>query len=314
MQPLPTVITTSVVRSAHQGESHGGIYLVDLESGKATQKTDWNNCNIDWKGRGGDRGLRGIAFHGQGIYVAASDEIIIYDTEFNIQRTLRNHYLRYCHEVFIHGDRLYLSSTGFDSILVFDINANRFISSYCIRVQSDRSLSVSGFDPNSPSGPAAGDTLHLNNVYVNSEGLQVSGHQLPFIVIIDDKGFRGYGKLPPGTHNARLLGQNLLFNDTGSNRIALTNSDGKLIRAFAITPYKEDSLQHNDLPNDHARQGFCRGLCLANSDSLLIGGSSPSTISAYSLEHGERLRQVNLSMDKRNAIHGLEVWPFTDNN
>ena len=78
MQRLPTVITTSVIRSAHQGESHGGIYLVDLESGTATQKTDWNNCDIDWEGRGGDRGLRGIAFHGQDIYVAASDEIIIY--------------------------------------------------------------------------------------------------------------------------------------------------------------------------------------------------------------------------------------------
>ena len=30
--PLPTLITTSVVRGSQQGESHGGIYLVDFAS------------------------------------------------------------------------------------------------------------------------------------------------------------------------------------------------------------------------------------------------------------------------------------------
>src|SRR5207248_475638 len=32
MDKLPRVIATSVVRSAHQGESHGGVYLIDLNS------------------------------------------------------------------------------------------------------------------------------------------------------------------------------------------------------------------------------------------------------------------------------------------
>ena len=38
MDKLPTVIATSVVRSAHQGESHGGVYLVDLETGETSRK------------------------------------------------------------------------------------------------------------------------------------------------------------------------------------------------------------------------------------------------------------------------------------
>ena len=37
MQKLPKVIATSVVRSAHQGESHGGVYLIDLNSGEFEQ-------------------------------------------------------------------------------------------------------------------------------------------------------------------------------------------------------------------------------------------------------------------------------------
>src|SRR5205814_2004977 len=32
MDKLPRVIATSVVRSAHQGESHGGVYLIDLNT------------------------------------------------------------------------------------------------------------------------------------------------------------------------------------------------------------------------------------------------------------------------------------------
>jgi hypothetical protein len=49
-------------------------------------------------------------------------------------------------------------------------------------------------------------------------------------------------------------------------------------------------------------------MCLI-SDRLIAAGSSPSTISIIDIKKGERLTAVNLTMDIRNAIHGLEVWP-----
>ena len=58
-----------------------------------------------------------------------------------------------------------------------------------------------------------------------------------------------------------------------------------------------------------ARQGFGRGLCTYG-DSMIVGGSSPSTISLYDLQTGQTIGSVNLTMDIRNAIHGLEVWPY----
>jgi len=58
-----------------------------------------------------------------------------------------------------------------------------------------------------------------------------------------------------------------------------------------------------------ARQGFARGLAVV-SDSLVAGGSSPSTVTLYDLASNQRVMSVNLTMDVRNAIHGLEVWPF----
>jgi len=40
------------------------------------------------------------------------------------------------------------------------------------------------------------------------------------------------------------------------------------------------------------------------------GGSSPSTIALHDLERASTRSVVTLSHDIRNAIHGLEVWPF----
>jgi hypothetical protein len=43
---------------------------------------------------------------------------------------------------------------------------------------------------------------------------------------------------------------------------------------------------------------------------MIAAGSSPSTVSLYDLKEHKRVAIVNLTMDIRNAIHGLEIWPF----
>ena len=59
-----------------------------------------------------------------------------------------------------------------------------------------------------------------------------------------------------------------------------------------------------------ARAGFGRGLCLIG-DSLVAAGSSPSTIALHDLEQARTCSIVTLTHDIRNAIHGLEVWPYS---
>jgi hypothetical protein len=59
-----------------------------------------------------------------------------------------------------------------------------------------------------------------------------------------------------------------------------------------------------------ARPRFARGLCVLQND-LIAAGSSPSTVSIYNMRDGTRLMHQNLSMDVRNAVHGLAVWPYT---
>jgi hypothetical protein len=58
-----------------------------------------------------------------------------------------------------------------------------------------------------------------------------------------------------------------------------------------------------------ARQAFGRGLCPID-DRFVAGGSSPSTITLYDMDANLTVGSVNLSMDIRNAIHGLEKWPY----
>lgn len=45
-------------------------------------------------------------------------------------------------------------------------------------------------------------------------------------------------------------------------------------------------------------------------ETLVAAGSSPSTIALHDVASVSTRSVVTLSYDLRNAIHGLEVWPF----
>jgi hypothetical protein len=118
-------------------------------------------------------------------------------------------------------------------------------------------------------------------------------------------------ELPPGTHNARPFRDGVLFNDTEADALRYAGrGDGLEDRAFKVPQFDPARLKNRDLDaSGIARPGFARGLC-ALSDTVVAGGSSPSTVSVYDLAANERVLSVNLTLDIRNAIHGLAVWPF----
>jgi hypothetical protein len=319
---LPTVVMSSVVRATHQGESHGGVYLVDLASGEIEQVLDWNDPSIDWQGRGGDRGLRGIAFHRDRVLLAASDEIFLYDRSFRRLGSIRNRYLRHCHEITVAEDRLFLTSTGFDSVLEYDLGAERFVRGYCLRFGSLWTIRrlrrrlrwqprprFSVFDPEGSDGPEAGDTSHINNVTFRDETLYVSGVGLRHVwSIADERGLESYAKVPYGSHNAQPFRDGVLLNHTETDRIAFLSRRGRIRRSFPLVHYEADRLLHAGLTRDLARQAFGRGLAVVD-DDLFIGGSSPATVTAYRFDPPEIVASINVSRDIRNAVHGLEVWP-----
>lgn len=301
------------------------MYLVDLTSGAVDEVVRWDYGAINWEGRGSERGLRGVAFYEQYVLVAASDEILIYDKAFNMIDSFRNSYLKHCHEICRHHEMLWLTSTGFDSILGFDLKQGRFSIGHNVakdlpggrlagRLDRFPRYSIRAFDPARTDGPpprqrGRAHFVHVNNVSTHDGAVLLSGTGLRHMLEIRRDQFRRFARVPRGTHNAQPFRDGVIMNHTHGNQIAYLTRRGRLKRSFPIKRYDERDLLHSSLPADHARQAFGRGLCTWGGDTL-IGGSSPATISAFDFDSGERIACINITMDVRNAIHGLEVWPF----
>ena len=159
-------------------------------------------------------------------------------------------------------------------------------------------------------GPRGVNEYHINMVHVDSTGIYFSGLRTNALLHLNkNMQVTEVCSLPAGVHNARPYRGGVLFNDTQSNCVRYADNDGKN-QAFKIVTYDEEKLgfaDHDDA--DELRQGFGRGLCLAG-DRFVAGGSSPSTISLYDFDNNQTVGSVNITLDVRNAIFGLEVWPF----
>ena len=306
---IPKLIATSVVRGSQQGDSHGGVYSIDFSNQNITQHIDWNTIDIDFSGRGWDRGLRGIEFYADRVYIAASDELFVYDQDFNLLNSYKNPFLKHCHEISRRDNILFLTSTGFDSLLAFDLDTEVFSWGFYIEKKQGE-WQGQRFDPLSDKGPSQINEYHINNVRVEGSGIYFSGLHTNSLLHIDEVLLISeFTSLPVGAHNAMLFKTGLLFNDTKSNCVRYVDRDGSE-RIFPVPIYDESSLEFFGADDSKvARQGFGRGLCTFN-EQFIVAGSSPSTISVYDLLSGDKVTSVNLTMDVRNAIHGLEVWPY----
>ena len=306
---LPKLIATSVVRGSEKGQSHGGVYTIDFNSQEVEQHIDWNDGDIDFSGRGWDRGLRGIEFIDQQVWIAASDELFCYSPEFELLGSYRNEYLTHCHEISRRDHLLFLTSTGYDSVLVFNLKTLSFIWGLYISRNGD-DWTGQRFDPMAKSGPPFSNNYHINMIHVAESGVYFSGlHTRALLRLSSDMSITKTCSLPEGIHNARPFLEGVIFNDTKSDVIRHVSRNGESI-VLPVPIYNTEELQFHGVDDTKvARQGFGRGLCVVN-ERLIAAGSSPSTISLYDVGSKERISAVNLTMDIRNAIHGLEVWPF----
>lgn len=303
------LITTSVVRGSQQGDSHGGVYLIDLGNQEVRQMIDWNTVDIDWQGRGWDRGLRGIAFDGETVYIAASDELFAYTPDFKCIGSWKNPYLKHCHEICVYERELFLTSTGCDSILAFSLDNREF--HWGLHVETTGfNFKGTVYDPRGDDGPLMLNKMHINNVFCNGDGMYIGGTKTGGMLHFNGEMVYMSVALPEGTHNARPYRNGVLFNDSQSDAVRYCSRDSDEDRAFPMPKFDPKALLNTEMDDTRiARQGFGRGLCCL-SESLIVSGSSPSTVSIHDLDQNLTAMSITLSMDIRNAIHGLEVWPY----
>ena len=316
---LPTVLMTDVIRSSQQGDSHGGAYLINLDDGSYEKVLDWNTSEIDWEGRGMGRGLRGICFVDDDVYIAASDELFVFDKAFNKLRSYRCPYLHHCHEICYDGSRyIYLSATSFDSVLRFDTRSNAFDIAWWIhpvaktvRGKRVQLLGAKPYDPNGSSGPELKDTLHINNVSMHDAEVHFSGLKMGVFLRLKGNELTPIAAIPPMTHNCMVIDEGIAMNSTGRDAAVIQTPKGELIRSFVYPRYEQAELLNADIPGDFARQAFGRGLCIDKIGGLVIAGSSPGTVTAFDKATGDRVQSVCVTKDLRNAPHGLEIWPYS---
>ncbi len=152
--------------------------------------------------------------------------------------------------------------------------------------------------------------LHLNSVYADSTGLWFAGVSSRGMLLWNGQEVQMSVELPEGTHNAQPFRKGVIFNDTRSDCLRYATPDGDEDRKMDVQMFDKDQLESRGRDTSGvARQGFGRGLCVIN-ESTVATGYSPSTIAVHDLRGNETVARVNLSMDVRNAIHGLEVWPY----
>ena len=153
--------------------------------------------------------------------------------------------------------------------------------------------------------------LHINNIHCSKAGMYISGLRSGGMLHYNGKAINMAVELPAGTHNAQPFRDGVIFNDSQADVLRYTGrGEGEEDRAMAVPKVDTSKLKHKEADDgETARPGFARGLCVL-SDRIVAGGASPSSITVYDLAANQQLVSVNLTMDVRNAIHGLEVWPF----
>lgn len=303
---LPTVLVSSVYRSARSNQSHGGVFMVNLQNNKFKNLL-LAKQDIDLHGRGGERGFRGIAFWKNNIYIGLHDGVQIYNKNFKLLDTIRNKsYLGNVHEICIHKNKLYIVSTMYDAIVSFNLNTKKMVDCSVIKNAGKSGTFMLHQKNNSP---AKQDSLHLNNVFANDTGVYVCGTNISSLIKIKNGIVSKYCRVLPGTHNCRPLGgDKVICNDTRNGVISITDKGCRVINTAQVPRISKAKMTDIHVKDKIARQPFARGLAFNN--NFIIGGSSPDMISVYDRNTFNLIKKINLSMNIRHCIHGLEIFPF----
>jgi len=314
------LLASYIIRGSTRGESHGGIYLIDLEQRATYRPTDWNLSGIDWHEYEGDRGLRGLAIDGDTLYVASSHELLAFSKDFQLRKSWRHPYLRNCQDICIWQRTLFVVAAGSDCVFAFDLDQGKF---HWIMHISRKEFQFRPrlFEPDDSDGPLILNKLHLTSVFCDANGLYITGARSGGMLHFSGQKLNMTAELPPGTHNARPFRAGVLFNDSEAGVVRYSGrNDMTEDRALAIPNYPNESQGRHgtNVPaanssNDGQAPGtpshHGRGLCVL-SNSTIAGGSAPATVTLYDFASNCQLISVALTTDAKHSIHSLAIWPF----
>ena len=297
------------MHGAGPGEMHGGVYVVDLARQAVHRTFEQKSDDIEWFGDEGGRGLRGIAFDGETVYIAASNQLLAFDGNFKPAGAWTNPNLVNCHGICTFERKLFLASTGNDCILAFDLDEMKF--TWAMQIQSsDFQFRPAAFDPLGSDNPLPINKLHLNSVHCNEGGMHIAGQHTGGVLHYNGETILMSVQLPDGAQDARFFRKGVVFNDSRAGVLRYSGQDdGAEDRALAVPFFTAEDHVFNDPDATRMlKRGYARGLCVL-SGTTVAGGCTPAGVSLYDLKGNSRLMTVTFTRDVREAINCIEVWP-----
>ena len=319
------IICTTVVRAAKQGDIHGGLYVVDVDSEEVVHYSPYQKEFINDNERGGERGLRGICVLPDRIIVADSAGFIHLDRkDYSIVKTHQDPTaFKSIHEICYHDGFIWATSTAYDAITKVDFNFD-LKGFWEIKGESrpDHKAFV-GKEKIDPKDHSDDDNYHINSICSYQGSLLFSGLitglydfedvsqviPMPYLSgnILQEMGIASPGmnvtKAASFIHNFHEYDDIFVANFTSFSCLGIATKQMGGV-AFDIAPIPRAKNTKFCVDNI-ATNNWNRGL--ARYDNLLFVGSSPARILVYDLDRAEFIKEIQLEEDIRHAIHGLEV-------
>jgi len=316
-----TLLASTIARSTKQGESHGGLFLIRPFESKYCKILDWTEENIKWGGSGGERGLRGICFYKDYLLVATNNFIIVFDEDLNEVRRICGPLLNLCHEICVGEDQLFISSTGYDLIVSYDLEQNKF--SRCAKFYGSPTRSER-YEIEDTKSFIRQNEFHINSVYymdkkvyaatgtkgdvfILSSGLDfINSFQSDASLRLDrlqlPDSHRGFFGRKVIAHNVYPFMEGFLLNYTENHSIVYFK-DGRadwLVQHPSCPP-------HHGVTPDLMSHGWARGLCFT--DRFAFSGSFPASVLTVDLNEKAPVGKMFLSDYMGHSVHGLEIVP-----
>src|SRR5689334_12628863 len=114
------LVVTTVVRGAPEGVASGFVYVVDAAQRRVLASAPIFETPWAWAGtnpRGGHRGGRGMASHGDRFAIANADEIHVFDRSWRRTAVLTDPALGDVHELAADADGLWACSSRADQLV-----------------------------------------------------------------------------------------------------------------------------------------------------------------------------------------------------
>ena len=311
------IICSTVVRAAKQGDIHGGLYVIDIDSEEILHYAPYEKEFVNDNERGGERGLRGIVVLDDRIIVSDSAGFIELDkSSYEIKRTFQNpDYFKSIHEIAFHEDHLWATSTAHDAVVKLDLDFNIKGFWEILGENIENHKALTGKKEITPETKTENDNYHINSLFVSDGNLRISGLltplynfddmaqvcSVPTISMIDD---RPEGNQNSFVHNFYEYEDVFVANLTSYSAIGFFYKDFVgygWYNNVSIPRSKDVKYQVDDVAVNNWNRGLARA-----GDKLVIG-SSPARIVVYDMKTRKFEKEIALEKDIRHAIHGLEI-------